>query len=152
MNYWNKLSEREKNFMQKNAFDYGIRYCKRILSLARSIDGWDDDGWDEICNASIYAEREIDKIIFKNLWIVYKDGIHVGFIQKTENIGINERIHSWCGKEIKECWNNLCSKNPPKNVLRKITVYFTKEEIESALARKYLNSIHLESLYKMSGK
>ena len=39
--YWQSLNDNEKYFLQTNAINHGVQYCKRILTLTNNSFEWD---------------------------------------------------------------------------------------------------------------
>ena len=102
--YWNNLSEKEKFFMQSNAINHGVSYCKRILTLVNVFPGWDD-----IVPADVY----IHDVSCKNSWLVFHDGKMIGMIFKSLlGFGVTEKIHVRAEQGFTEIWNNWKTKNP----------------------------------------
>lgn len=111
--YWEKCNDVERKYLSHYAWKRGVQTCKRVISLARSFGKYDD-----IVCFSEYQRTDAQKLMCQNTWMVFHDGACLGYVTKTDNIGISERIHiKQCGKFV-EVWNNWDKKNPPKNVLK----------------------------------
>lgn len=91
--YWSKLTDKEKYFFQVNACDYGVRNCKRVLTLANKF----FPGWGDIINTAnlLRANGDAKMAVFAvNTWSVMNEaGRPVGMIYKGENIGLCERVY-----------------------------------------------------------
>lgn len=111
--YWEKCNEVERKYLSNYAWRRGVQTCKRVISLARSFGKYDD-----IVCFSEYQQTVGRKILCQNCWIIFLDGVCLGYVTKTDNIGISERIHIKQGDSFVEVWNNWSKKNPPKNVLK----------------------------------
>lgn len=106
--YWAKLTDKEKHFFQVNACEYGVRNCKRVLTLANKF----FPGWGEIDNTAdlLRANGDAKMAVFAvNTWSVMNDaGRPVGMIYKGENIGLCERVYfaDGTGKYV-EIYNDI---------------------------------------------
>lgn len=114
--YWNSLSEKEKIFLQQYAHDYGVRYCKRIITLARNF------RYDEIANFSEYTKNKdnVTKLASRYVWVIFRSGKMIGTISKCEGYGISEKITIKTDGKIHEVWNNFYNPNPKREVILQI--------------------------------
>lgn len=109
--YWNNLNENERLFIQQNVHSHGVQYCKRIISLVRHFPEWDD-----VVNFSHYIKDKTAPL-YSNVWVICKQGKVIGVIQKTDNIGVSERIDIKTSKGFETVWHNLQSANPKKGLV-----------------------------------
>ena len=109
--YWNNLNENERLFIQQNVASHGVQYCKRIISLVRHFPEWDD-----VVNFSHYINDQTAPL-YINMWIIFHKGVIVGLIQKTDNIGMSEKIEIKTTNGYKTIWHNLQSANPKKGLV-----------------------------------
>ena len=116
--YWDSLTEKEQLFLRMYASQYGVSYCKRILTLAKNFGDYSG-----IILAREYYQMDngINTIAFSSAFIVLKLGNPIGLIQKSyDNIGISERIRIYNGNGCPEIWNNYYKINPPKALFNNI--------------------------------
>lgn len=114
-NYWNKLQPKEKFFLQVYACKFGVRYCKRIISLSRYLPEWDD-----ITNYNEIETNESYKLILPDYWVVTRNNKVVGMIYKGSGGEISEKIDLKRGDNWVNLWNNRSSKNPSRNELNEL--------------------------------
>lgn len=97
--YWNGLHDWQREFLQMYAYTHGIRYCKRILSMAGKF-----SGVSLIVNASAYCEEGAKMAV--NNWLIFAGEKLVGMVAKYDSIGISERIYVKESNGFTEVWNN----------------------------------------------
>lgn len=107
--YWESLSENEKVFLQDCAYNYGLTYCKRVITLCRIIGG------DFVADFKRYKENSP---IYNGNFVVFRNGKLFGIIYKSilDGYGITERIKLKTEKGFNEVWNNWEKRNPPKRL------------------------------------
>ena len=71
--YWNGLEDWERDFLQMYAYTHGVRYCKRILSMAGKF-----SGVTLIVNASAYCEEGAKMAV--NNWLIFAGAELVGMV------------------------------------------------------------------------
>lgn len=113
--YWNKLSEKEKRFIQENVYSFNLQYCKRVISIAKMFN------YTEIVNLSKYQKDDLAKSLSGSVWLIFRDGQMIGKITKSYGFGITERIFLNLGNSMIEVWNNFTETNPKKEVVLKIS-------------------------------
>ena len=75
-----------------------------------------------------------DKIMFTNIWIIFKDNKKIGMIQKTNSIGISERIYRYENERFVEFWNNWKTNNPKQSRIN---------DTKQSLQELYSNSLKM---------
>ena len=97
--HWNGLQDWQREFLQMYASTHGVRYCKRILSMAGKF-----SGVSLIVNASAYCEKGAKMAV--NNWLIFAGNKLVGMVAKYDSIGISERIYKKEPDGFTEVWNN----------------------------------------------
>lgn len=108
--YWETLSEKEKLFLRNNVYDYGLIYCKRLITLLRLMGG------DDIQDFKRYKNNNP---IYSGNFAIFLNGKLYGLIYKSVlgGYGITERIKlKEESGEFREVWNNWAQRNPAKRL------------------------------------
>lgn len=103
--YWDSLVEKEQNFFRYYAAGFGVRKCKRIITLSNIV----FPDWEDIVEFSHYDKNAMTGCH----WVVFdKNKAKIGIITKTEYA--YESIDIVHKGKLCKVWSNDTSKNPTK--------------------------------------
>lgn len=99
--YWNSLNDAGQKALSDLAYKYGVRYSKRIITLANKYFA----EFTDIAPLSYY-KPESHSMFTHGVFLAIKDHAILGIIQKTEGYGITERVKRRENGTYTEIWNN----------------------------------------------
>lgn len=100
--YWQQLSEPGRRALSDLAYKYGVRYSKRVITLASKH----FPTFADITPLSYYKPNLPTYLTAGVFIIIDASGEILGSILKNECIGVSEHVSQKIGAEYREIWHN----------------------------------------------
>lgn len=100
--YWQNLNEPGRRALSDLAYKYGVRYSKRVITLALKY----FPTFTDIAPLSYYKPNLPTYFTAGVFLIIDENSEILGTIHKRECIGVSERVNQKIGTEYREIWHN----------------------------------------------